>query len=690
MPFILAIIMALKYKPFDELNNEVQLKRGERYRKNLIDFDNSSIVNSASRVLNHLNIHNFIAIMVGPDRVGRNFSLANQLEEKNIDFYKTEPRYVFFSLPTKLGEHSVAVVIDKKQKKVHIMDSLGEDYTEATKQISQCIEQGILGDYEITCASGIQQKDKISCGVHSSANIIEVISGDIVPSEGYKLPERSEEEVIRLTGLLSTANDDEAADQQKNNKESVIAYRQKTSLKAVISKLKQTKDVREFLNALNKEIPPESEFEQRPLHDFLKDFEHKFPHNALNAAFKKPQFINLIKKYPPLDGRLGDLLEQGITDFFHKKTTLEKLKDFLNRKSSPFSRSKETNIEKNARKQIKTEIETANTLHKKKENGDRERINKLKEIAADCKRNGITHFACLEALIDLTENKRTYIEMGYELIKSNLSQPNLLSIQGLQLHIDPYAPLNHAYSHVSLSDGLNGIIDSFITQYERAKNADLLYEWSGNFLGYCLDGQLESAFNFLQLRDQPKMPLHAGMNVFLSEYAKDFAEEKFIRNVKTWGDLGSLYDEYQIALVKVNQGQTYRMTRSDLKEEFSAEKKKILEWEISHLGAAFNPSRIVNFILEKHPNYVFSDGQELTDKLINDYLINILGMEEPSEPTSSYSLVLAQLDTHSVLETTATKVESSQKTVTSTVENEMPAIPLETDTEIHSLNRHNG
>ncbi|OJW07915.1 MULTISPECIES: hypothetical protein [Legionella] len=89
--------MAVKYKPFDELEPEVQLQLGKRYRESQIDFDNSSIVQSATRVLKSLKIHNFTSIMVGPDRAGQSFNLANQLKEKMIDFSITEPRYVFFS-----------------------------------------------------------------------------------------------------------------------------------------------------------------------------------------------------------------------------------------------------------------------------------------------------------------------------------------------------------------------------------------------------------------------------------------------------------------------------------------------------------------------------------------------------------------------------------------------------------------
>ncbi|CAM3040042.1 Uncharacterised protein [Legionella steigerwaltii] len=67
----MAIIMAVTYKPFDELDHEIQLQLGKRYRESQIDFDNSSIVQSATRVLKSLKIHNFTSIMVGPDRAGQ-------------------------------------------------------------------------------------------------------------------------------------------------------------------------------------------------------------------------------------------------------------------------------------------------------------------------------------------------------------------------------------------------------------------------------------------------------------------------------------------------------------------------------------------------------------------------------------------------------------------------------------------
>ncbi|STY30116.1 Uncharacterised protein [Legionella wadsworthii] len=636
--------MPIKYKPFDDLDREIQLKRGDAYIKRNINFDNSSIVNSASRVLRGLGLNNFTSIMVEPDVVGKNFNLSNQLEDKGIDFSKSEPRYVFFSLPTKLGEHSVAIVIDREKKKVHIMDSLGEDYPEAIKQINQCIEDGILYGYDITCGSGTQHKDKNIGGVHSSANIIELIIEDIVPTDGHQLPDRSEETVIRLTGLLSTANDDEAADRQKHDKESAIAFRQKNSLFSVLSKQKPSRDILEFLKELKKETPFGSEFSQRPLSDFLKDFEKKFPNNKLNAEFKKPNFLEIIKKYPPLDGKLQNLLEIEFKDFFHKKSNFKKFTDFITRKSST---DKETRSVKEARKKIEIEIKNSDSKQGEEQKNDRDRIIKLNEIAEDCKKNGISNFPCLDAIIKLTENKRSYIGVGFGYIKKNPAQPHLLSIDGIDLHIDPYAPLNHAYSHVSLPDGLNGIIDSFISQYDRAKKADLLYEWSGNFLGYCLDGQLESASNFLEIRDQPKMSVHKGMEVFLSEYAKDFAEIKFLGKIKSWSDLGNLYQEYQTALNEVNKGHTYLMKLSDIKDEsYSSNNIKLLQRQINSIGTAFNSSRIAEFILAKHPEYEFSDGQKLSAELIITYLKEILCMEETHQTTSTYGLVLTHLDTN--------------------------------------------
>lgn len=131
----------------------------------------------------------------------------------------------------------------------------------------------------------------------------------------------------------------------------------------------------------------------------------------------------------------------------------------------------------------------------------------------------------------------------------------------------------------------------------------------------------------------------------MAEYAQDFAEEKFIRKIRTFSDLERLHGEYQLALAKVSQGETYQMILSDAKEKFSEKDVKILKWEISHLGVAFNPSRIAKFILEKHPDYVFSDGQELTEQLIKSYLATVLDYAEAPETRDSYSLLLTQLDT---------------------------------------------
>ncbi|MGL5741643.1 MAG: Ulp1 family isopeptidase [Legionella sp.] len=168
----------------------------------------------------------------------------------------------FFSLPTNLGEHSVAVVIDKQQKKVHVMDSLQQSYAEAEAQVSECIDSGILNGYTMTRASGIQQKDNISCGVHSAANIVEVIT-DIShgrePKDGYRLPERTPDEVVRLTSLFITANNNEVIMQNEANRVSALAFQQKIALKEALKKYKTTGSAAVLIEALEAETPPGSD-----------------------------------------------------------------------------------------------------------------------------------------------------------------------------------------------------------------------------------------------------------------------------------------------------------------------------------------------------------------------------------------------------------------------------------------------
>ncbi|HHF0527171.1 hypothetical protein [Legionella anisa] len=248
------------------------------------------------------------------------------------------------------------MIIDRETKTIPIMDSLGEDYDEAMKQVSNCIDKGVLEGYNTICASGAQQRDQISCGVHTSANIIEVICGDIKPVQGFKLPKRNEEEVIRLTGLLVTANEDLANVKRKENELSELAFNQKQSLKYALKNMgRKTHDVKEFLKELEKETPQGFGYEgQRSLKDFLEDFSMKYPRNKFSSWVKKKEFNDLIEKFPPLDAGLSKSLDRGLLDFFQYESYWWITKQFRQIKVPSFGR--EETFEERAIKKIDQEI----------------------------------------------------------------------------------------------------------------------------------------------------------------------------------------------------------------------------------------------------------------------------------------------------------------------------------------------
>ena len=291
------------YPPFTSLGQQEQQAVIRNYEQKFRDFDNDIIVNSALEVLRANGQTNINAIQVGPDRAGEDFGLFAQL----VDKIPQDKRYTIFSLPTWQGRHSVAVVIDTQNREVHVIDSLNQVYPEATEQIQTAIDYEILSGYRIVKPASpvTQQSDSWSCGIHSAANIVGIITGDIDLKTNKGLGSRSDAEVQNLLGIFSKAYEEISVQRRNNLNDPRLNVRQKRTLRYGLQGLDTTtfspqiqNDIRTLIDALVAEIPQgmtEAELrQQRSFNDFAQEFTQKNPGNVLNALLSTPDFIAIL------------------------------------------------------------------------------------------------------------------------------------------------------------------------------------------------------------------------------------------------------------------------------------------------------------------------------------------------------------------------------------------------------------
>lgn len=314
-----------------------QQKLIKDYRKKFEDFDNHIIVNSAAEVLRHHNIDNFAFLQVGPDYPGNDFVLADQLRNrinKNI-------RYIFFSLPTLKGKHSVGVILDTEEKSCHLIDSLACRYQEAESQLQNAIDSDILPGYAIIKppASIKQQNDNWSCGIHTAANIVGILAGDIDIKTRKGLQPRTAKEVNQLLGLFCKAYEESHKRYEKNMEEPRLRVRHKKILKSALEEslrllqamnvIIDDKDVQSLVDALSVECPigmnDEEKSKQRSLKDFLTEFVAKNPDNSLLVLLEADHFFQSFPIHTKHENeRTGDNIIKKIMGVIYQDFDLEK------------------------------------------------------------------------------------------------------------------------------------------------------------------------------------------------------------------------------------------------------------------------------------------------------------------------------------------------------------------------------
>lgn len=293
--------MPWTYPSFSSLQPAEKRAIVSRYEREFRDFDNDIIVNSALEVLRANGITDVNAIQVGPERVGEAFDLWLQL----VDKVSNDKRYTILSLPTFGGRHSIAVVIDTQNRECHVIDSLNQFYSEARGQIQTAIDYGVLDGYRVIAPSSsvVQQNDSWSCGIHSAANMVGIITGDINLKTNAGISPRDATKVTELLGIFSKAYAEISVKRANELDNPRLNARQKRTVRYALEAIvdsgldgKIKSDIGDLIEALSVEMDPlqgitDAELrQQRPFAAFLNEFSEKKPGNTLVSLLNTADF----------------------------------------------------------------------------------------------------------------------------------------------------------------------------------------------------------------------------------------------------------------------------------------------------------------------------------------------------------------------------------------------------------------
>jgi hypothetical protein len=291
--------MPWTYSPFSSLDHAEQQRIASSYEQKFRDFDNDIIVNSALEVLEANGITDVHAVQVGPERAGESFDLFSQLIGKVAD----DKRYTILSLPTFGGRHSVGVVIDTENHECQVIDSLNQFYGEAVDQVQTAIDMGVLDGYKVITPSSsvVQQSDSWSCGIHSAANMVGIITGDINLKDNASISQRNATEVSNLLGIFSKAYADISVKRANELDNPRLNARQKKAVRFALEAIDASgydgtvdSDIKALIAALRVELPSgltDAELlQQRSFTAFLNEFGEKNPNNALVPLLTSTDF----------------------------------------------------------------------------------------------------------------------------------------------------------------------------------------------------------------------------------------------------------------------------------------------------------------------------------------------------------------------------------------------------------------
>lgn len=280
----------ITYKPFEDLSQEERDKLLQNFLETFQTFDHDMVVVSAQQVLESKGINNIHALKVGSRRYGEGYIFAEQLKQQMMTL-AVKSGYVILSLPVNKEIHSVAVVIDVSRKQCFFIDSLAEFASEAFYKLKSATNPGeVLEGYEITGpAKKVIQQDEggresqWSCGIHSAANIVGIITGEINLRTTLGIYARSADEVLQLTAIFYKAYQDGCSKRAESLVPCQLALNEIKTLRLALSALIKTSggqaliDMETFLRELTATYPIDLSVE---------DFQYRTSFLAFLSAFK--------------------------------------------------------------------------------------------------------------------------------------------------------------------------------------------------------------------------------------------------------------------------------------------------------------------------------------------------------------------------------------------------------------------
>lgn len=308
----------------------------------ICDFDNTIIARSALQALTSLDLprEKMMGITVGPDYGKSQWSLADQLKTKLIPSDYSQKDYIFFSIPTGVGTHSVPAVICKATKKIVCIDSMASTYLdEACTQLRSAIRDiKELEGYTLVTPPkkyAAQQTQSWACGVHSAANIVGIVLNeeiqqgrrpdlrkqnvnvpgysflaetviDVASGTGIKRQEKTP--TLDYFGIFILAFNRYTQDHDKRQVPLRLLKNQYRDVARMIEKWAATpshpgyqfsqqlnqaaKEVHAVHSAINEGRSPLTT--NRPLSEFVRDFTAKNPNDPINTLLGDPRFLATI------------------------------------------------------------------------------------------------------------------------------------------------------------------------------------------------------------------------------------------------------------------------------------------------------------------------------------------------------------------------------------------------------------
>jgi hypothetical protein len=163
---------------FSKLTKEAQ---GEKIKKHkeMVDYDSFAIPHAARYILEKLGIQKSIsAIVIGQNNSKVAWDFRSQFREALEQGLHKESDFILFSYPANEQKHSVAVVIDRNDKKIYVIDSQNNEYsaiTETIDALKKVQKDEIVQKEEKREQENVSEeakKDSASCMTKSAINLI--------------------------------------------------------------------------------------------------------------------------------------------------------------------------------------------------------------------------------------------------------------------------------------------------------------------------------------------------------------------------------------------------------------------------------------------------------------------------------------------------------------------------------------